>query len=225
MVHSSFVRRCCCGRGGSLLQLVLRFSTLWIPPLGHHDHVWGCSSCSLWRNWYPSLGGRYSLPQCGFGPVDVAKLQWKWRLLVWLTRWRLWNNWNGLPFVRQRTFPIFRIWPKGKGSLQPWLKPNLRKNPELIPRVLSCQRKSLLLWVTFAHIREMKTGVLAKRDTENAYGSFNHLDFSHYPDSVPHSRSIPQQELCLLPDWMSRWPQATVLLHVSVSLSRGLWVL
>lgn len=47
-----------------------------------------------------------------------------------------------------------------------WLKPNLRKNPELIPRVLSCQRKSLLLWVTFAHIREMKTGVLAKRDTE-----------------------------------------------------------
>lgn len=27
----------------------------------------------------------------------------------------------------------------------------------------------------------------------NAYGSFNHLDFSHYPDSVPHSRSIPNK--------------------------------
>lgn len=28
---------------------------------------------------------------------------------------------------------------------------------------------------------------------KNAYGSFNHLDFSHYPNSVPHSRSIPNK--------------------------------
>lgn len=28
---------------------------------------------------------------------------------------------------------------------------------------------------------------------KNAYGSFNHLDFSHYPNSVPHQRSIPNK--------------------------------
>ena len=211
-----FERRCRGGCGWWFLKLFLRFSTLRLPPLGHHHDVWRCSPISMWRNWYPPTGARHPVSQCGLGPVDVEELQWKRGMLVWPSRWWFRNHRNGLPVLCKRALLAVSIWPEGQGFVQPCA----RRIRRWVGRPFHVRRDNCSCGWPLSTSRKRRL-VSQSCWTEECLWILQ----SSWLLSLPQQRATleiyPQQELCLLSDWLPGWLEAAILLNVALPLSHG----